>query len=950
MSVLGKRRSVVVMAILLALILPAAPLPAAAQSLIVDYGGSLLQPGGYVKLLITGFPKNSTVYVLLDNGTLLGILVTDGLGIAEGNVSLPPYINPGDHEVVAIYANGTTLVVAKDTVTIEPVQAEPIYRVEVHLGGSIPVGEETNYYVSVKTFPDGALVDADYVVCTLYSPNGTTRTLVPSRISQGLYTGTFTPTDPGGYALECTATIGLVEATGIAGTHVSRAESLILSNLTIVIDRLKSIQASLNETLNATQWILANLTSAENNITSILEKVNASIIGRISTSEANITIAIREAKTEAEGNLSSLINDVYVLIQESNASIHDAITEAFNILNTNLTKTNNSIKNLTLIIEDDYNNIILAIEGSTSAIRSYVKDSEANLSSEIEAQAQYLADLIGKSNNTLYLLVKSESGAIQELITTRVSSAEQNITGRLEALQASIAEAISLIKSSNETLNALIVNETGQLMAYINESCLEKLGNLSVTLETNVTDLIRTSYQRIMDNINTTHDDLQALVLDEAGTLVALINGLSSKVDAKTVLLSDIIASANQSLHVLIAQKADAILQAIGNVAEDLDETNQSLRELIKERAAWILANVSQSYDGIAGLIQYETTTVIGEITDARSFLNSAIVLAKQELENNLTVRIEASQNAVILEIGDSKDEVLAAIASANQSLHGLVTTETNRVIGSITAARAITGALIMNVSQRLERNLTALIVSEANKTIFQLGILNASITSLILTSRGEIIANITNGTVSLQALIGRVASNLTDLVLGQADRLSDEMASINLSITALINGRVAELRGALVGVINSSTARILEELSAGASSLNATILNAEAQILDGLESLNASISLEGAKLESIVVSKSGAVMALINATNETLVLRIAGLGDTISTIGNSLNAKLDQVLDRLGAVEKNVSEEVKRSADEVKSVASNYGVSSTTASVITLLAVSGLAIFMRRS
>ncbi|MCE4628184.1 MAG: hypothetical protein F7C34_03435 [Desulfurococcales archaeon] len=936
--------------LILAILIAVAPTPAYAEDITILTAESLLQPGGYIKLLITGFPSNSTVYVLLDNGTLLGLLVTDDLGNAEGNISIPPYIRSGDHEIVAIYANGSALFVAKDVVTIEPVPPEPSYKVEVVLGSSIPLGEETNYYVKVISVPDGAPVDPDSLTCSLYSSNGTVQTLIPTRISQGLYTGVFTPTDPGGYALECTATIGPVDATGIAGAHVSAAESLILENLTLALDKLLSIEASVNQTLNNTFWILTNISEAENNITSLLEKINASIIERISTGEANITVAIKDAKSGVENNLTGLINSVYLLVEKSNTSIHTALSEAFEALNTSIAKVNGSVENLSIIIEDDYNDILLAIDTSTELVRTYVKDSESNITGEVEAQAQYLADLLSEYNSTLYLLIKSESGAIQEVIRARVSSAEQNLTARLEALQESIAEAISLVRSSNESLSTLIVNETGRLMAYINESCLEKLGNLSVTLETNVTSLIQSSYKNIMDNINTTRDDMEALVINEAGTLVALINGLSGKVDANTQLLSDIIASANQSIQVLITQKADTLLQAISNLAEDLDETNQSLRDLIKERAAWILANVSQSYDGITGLIQYESTTIVGEVRNSTSFLSSAISLAKQELEGNITMRIQASQNAIILEIGDSENEVLAAIASANQSLHGLVTTETDRVIGSITAARAITGALIMNVSQRLERNLSALIMDEANRTIYKLDIVNASITSLLLTSEGEIIANISNGTIKLQAQIGRVASNLTDLILGQTGELSSMIASVNMSLTALINGRVAELRGELVGVINSSAARVLEALSAGYEELNATVLNAEARILSGIDSLNASMSLEGARLESIIVNRSGAVMALVNTTNRTLVLRIADLSNSVAAIGSSLDAKLDTVLSKLSSMENNMSEQIRRSTDEVKSVASNYGVSSTTASVITLLAVSGLAIFMRRS
>ncbi|MCE4625424.1 MAG: hypothetical protein F7C35_06125 [Desulfurococcales archaeon] len=981
------RGALLITAIVLSLIsgLLSAPAMAANILIFVNNPFSYLVPGGYINITVqvTGTAgANTMLPVLLDNGTFLGYIVTNSLGTGTGNFTIPDYVHHGQHTIVVVLLNGTTVSsIGVETITINPPPVPVRYNLQLGAPGYASVNETVGFIAVFTENITGTPVDPDTTDCTLYLPNSTTDTLLLNRISAGLYNGSFTPRIPGTYSIVCNFTKNGLSYYRVASVHVSDKLNIIISNMTayytdllqqlqlrsaLIIDEVKKSEANLSDLINqSTARIITEIKGSELNITALINNNTAYIIAEVSSkvsqSESNISGAISNSTSTLKDKMNKM---EYNLTQLLYQAINRIIV------------VDSKVDNLNILIRDKYNNLTTFISANATKIIDAVKQSESNvtstLTSEIATKTAWIIDNVSKCNDTLYTLITTKSGNIIAAVNGRISQAESNVTNHLLSIEAQVAFVADLVNKTNDTLYLLIVNKTGEIISYINSSVVVRFANLT-NLENNITSKIDQQTQIILSNLQSVKNNLQAVIISESGDIQGLINDVGTDVIAdltqlinnKTVeikghvslqaqILAQFIASANSSLHTVITDNADAILAAINTVGNNLSEANQSLHLLIQSRVDDVLDVLQAYYGNLYALVSTSNITILTRIDDLQDYLDGLLRQVKQNLEGNLTTRIELSRDHIILEIGNSTDEVLAAVASANQSLHGLIVDGTNTILGTLASRSDALESLIFNTTRSVEANLTLLIGESTGEVLASINMSNATISSLILTAEGDIIAEVRSGKLTILTRLGGLEDNLTALIGNSTQQLSQAVEDAVISLQFTVNNTVETAKGDIIGVVRDTGDNVISTLSQqlgdAALKLNANITKAYLRLNTSLGQLSGELSSVNATLSGLIINSTGDVIAVVTAANETILVNIGRVQDNINSLRDLMNQKFAENLNNLNNLEKNLKDAIQQSTEEVKSVASNYGVSSTTASVITLLAVSGLAIFMRRT
>jgi len=353
------------------------------------------------------------------------------------------------------------------------------------------------------------------------------------------------------------------------------------------------------------------------------------------------------------------------------------------------------------------------------------------------------------------------------------------------------------------------------------------------------------------------------------------------------------------------------------------------------------------------------------------------IILSLLDSEHNIRTLINLTRDNLTIELSNAKGQILGLLNSNYNNLMNTMLNINNTMSNLVLhAENNITGTLSLRISTA-ENSIASSISSAKSDVIQEIDLGNSQLQSIIITSKGDIIANISTSYGNLMTTLG----NIRDLINSKS----------NVIINA-INSKSEELQGSIIGVVNqdynnilnkingvddligsvqqslyfksdNNTKRILDELSV-IEGLNGKVNKTLVEILLGIDNkvdskgdiilsaLNGNYQKVDQKLDNmnlIFNTKLGSINTTLNDDTAKLEYLInTSKGDIIGVIKTSHG----YIIANLTKVNNNVKDTAKLVEDksnELGNVSKQYGGTATIASIVTLLAVSGLAIFMRK-
>ena len=529
-------------------------------------------------------------------------------------------------------------------------------------------------------------------------------------------------------------------------------------------------------------------------------------------------------------------------------------------------------------------------------------------------------------------------------LPVQISSSNQTIVTGIQNLA-------SLINSVNASTASLIQTTKGDLLLALTNS------------EHNVEALINLTRDLVLSNVTQAKNAVISEIMNVNGTLYAIINTESGRIlanisDVKTTVIAGI-----DNLTSLITQESNWI---IGNITLKGDEVRD-----------FINTNMAGNFSNAIAIIQSSNQTIVTGIQNLASLINSVnastasliqttkgdLLLALTNSEHNVEALINLTRENLSLTIQYGRDTILAYTGRVNQSITALVLDVSNNVENNVIARISSAESTLSN---KMDQNSNDIVNSIENA--IDLG--KGEIKSLIVTSRGVILANIST---SYGNIIGKLG-DLNNLVNSKSN-----------AILYAIDSNSNKITGKIIGVIGNDYTSILNNLNGVASSIKANSNNNTERVLNELmvlEGLNGKVNKTLVEIllgiSDKVDSKSDLLQSVLNGNYEKVDKKLNSINVNFNTKLGEIETKLNDksmkleylintskgdvigvihtstgwILANLSKVNQNVQDNGKLIEDkssELGSISKEYGGTATIASIITLLAVSGLAIFMRQ-
>jgi hypothetical protein len=359
--------------ILIAMLLLVPIVSAATVTVVTDtnvyYGGDTMTVSGMA-------PINQPVTISLINPNNVLAAVAQTTADSDGNYLIVAFTFPsaattlfkaGTYTVKA-YSAGTsaeTLVTfgigaPPTTPTTIPPTISGEIAIQMDVGSTYEAGEIAAW--TILTTVGGVPTTVTTMTCQLYEPGATTPiSLAPTSIGVGLYRATYTPTEPGAYALVVIAEHGGYNGAAIKGFKLDVSTAQIMT-------KLDSVQ---NTIFRSTESILSALTPISDNMNSL---------NNLATTE----FSALHSHLSAQDSTMKVVLESINTVSSNMGSISSSMIDGFNSVQETIVGTESRV---TAYIKDNADYLSKVVEGSTSTIKG-----------DIEAAKSEVAYLMQKSS------------------------------------------------------------------------------------------------------------------------------------------------------------------------------------------------------------------------------------------------------------------------------------------------------------------------------------------------------------------------------------------------------------------------------------------------------------------------------------------------------------------------------------------------------------------------
>ena len=257
------------------------------------------------------------------------------------------------------------------------------------------------------------------------------------------------------------------------GNQILSNESLILVRLNTTLDMLGTLITKVD---NNTVTIISKLGTVETNISTLLNKLNATlvgvvedeayrIVGVIHTSEGNLTATMNALYNLTKNNINVAKSAVLASIANLNANASMYATEILNdlgLIKNNMTKLDtiisgidNAKTNILNELRDKATTIGDKIENSRDEIKNKLDRMNSTINDHIDSSQNTIINAISSANTSITNIVKDSTSKITKSIDDAAKSLGQKLDSTSSTLGKKIDESNSSVKGRVTTMTSL---------------------------------------------------------------------------------------------------------------------------------------------------------------------------------------------------------------------------------------------------------------------------------------------------------------------------------------------------------------------------------------------------------------------------------------------------------------------------------------------------------------
>lgn len=391
------------------------------------------------------------------------------------------------------------------------------------------------------------------------------------------------PTTEGSYEQEVTCTYsGGKTIKSSQSFHVNPALNFIKNVNTNVLAAdmyLEEVNMSLTATVeNAKAELSSQLTSAQTDLTSLLDDINDSISSQITSAEANLDTSLTNVKVELQGNLAdtqtSIISEVNFAETNLTALVNQVNSQLLAQLDANNASTSSQLSNVevrvTGTINDAKAEILAAISSSQTDLTTAMNTMESNLASQLTSVNADVDSTLTNVNLTITTQISEAQSAIQ----TQLTDAETNLQGVMNTAQTTI---ISYLQNYLPAINETVTNVYSDTQ-WLVSNAMNQDDNAAIVARFNQVDADIDAIQQFCGSTLTENSDLCVQVRQLQTTLDTVRSEQTTyfnTVDATTTNTWNLLSGS-------IAANIDTALSQLGIIrsqTEDINATVHAIRD-----------------------------------------------------------------------------------------------------------------------------------------------------------------------------------------------------------------------------------------------------------------------------------------------------------------------------------------------------------------------------------
>ena len=659
------------------------------------------------------------------------------------------------------------------------------------------------------------------------------------------------------------------------GQKIADLQKYVDDEITAIEDWASATFSTLEQyeaTQTAISEIRALITSTQESITALEEKLSKKIADDIATAVAGVnadvaakvkevtdayTAAIATAKTEIEAAYTKAIEDA---IKASEAKMENWVNG--------------------VLAEGYYKKA--EIDGKITALTTQVTEGDEALQKEIDALETALAkaesDLTAAYTKAIKEAITKNNGKITAEITAAVKIAQDNLQAQIDAINIEIEK----IKARLDIIEAAI-NTINQQIAAINSS-IDDLKGVDAELKGYIESL-QTTAADLQSQIDATNAEIENVKKEMGDEIDAVEQSLLNKLDNLKTTLEGELATIKVNIEALKAK--DTELEGKITTLETYVNNQLQATEDWANATFATLAQYQEVQTTIAG-IKIDISAINTAMADLETRINNkiatdikaAIDALRAELGADYAAKIEAATNAVTsaytdaiattktaIEVAYTKD-IADAIAASETSMKAWVNGKLQEVYAEIADVQADLAALAASVATDEELAAAVAAQQDALKQAKSelTATYEAAIKKAIEDNNDAIAAAITTATNNLQSQINSIKSEITNI----KERL------------AALEGKVENL------IARIQSIRFLPEYSDGKVELTSTNPTAELTFLLSPDEAAQAIATAYVSNKSVVTAHLSLTQERTRAVGtptQINVTKVTGTADGVLTV-----------------------------------------------------------------
>ena len=363
-------------------------------------------------------------------------------------------------------------------------------------------------------------------------------------------------------------------------------------------------------------------------------------------------------------------------------------------------------------------------------------------------------------------------------------------------------------------------------------------------------------------------------------------------------------------------------MTGIQDLASLINSVNISTANLIQTSKGDLLLALANSEHNIEALInltrenlsmtiQYGKDAILTYSGQMNQSISNLVLDVSNNVEHDVIVRISSAENTVLNRIDQRKSDIVSAINAGEGTLRNLIITSKGAILANISTSYG-------NIIGKLG-DLNNLVNSKSNAILYAIDSNSNKITGKIIGVIGNDYTNILNNLNGMSSSLEAKSDSNTQKVLQELMVLEGLNGKVNKTLVEILLGisdKVDAKSDIIQSVLNGNYKAVNQKLDSINMNFNTKLGEIDTKLND-----------KTMELEYLINTSKGDIIGVIHTSTGWIIANLTKVNENVQNNGKLIEDK----------------------SSELGSISKEYGGTATIASIITLLAISGLAIFMRQ-